>query len=277
MSRRDTRSAPAASQRRMTFADHFSTVAAQYAAYRPHYPPALVDVLATDRARRDSVGRRLRQWPALDRSRRAFARVIATDPPQTQIRRPWRTRRRVSLLSRRSQRSSRASVALVVAAQAAHWFDWPPFTAEAGARRPSRRSRRAGRYGTASSTVAQRAVVALLPRRRGAPGRRSASHIENGYRDLVLPWPAEPAARDEPLQWTRDELLGYLSTWSATNRYARRTAPRRSTSWCATWPQARRRASPRALAAGHQARAPLRSAQTPVPAPSGLRRVRPRI
>jgi len=30
----------------MDFADHFSAVAARYAAYRPHYPPALVDALA---------------------------------------------------------------------------------------------------------------------------------------------------------------------------------------------------------------------------------------
>ena len=30
----------------MQFADHFSTVAAQYAAYRPHYPRALVEALA---------------------------------------------------------------------------------------------------------------------------------------------------------------------------------------------------------------------------------------
>ena len=30
----------------MTFADHFSKIAADYATYRPHYPPALATLLA---------------------------------------------------------------------------------------------------------------------------------------------------------------------------------------------------------------------------------------
>ena len=29
-----------------SFADHFSALAARYAAYRPHYPPELVGILA---------------------------------------------------------------------------------------------------------------------------------------------------------------------------------------------------------------------------------------
>ena len=43
------------------------------------------------------------------------------------------------------------------------------------------------------------------------------AHVENGYRDLVLPWPAVPLA---PLAmsatWTRAQLVGYILTWSAT-------------------------------------------------------------
>ena len=38
----------------VSFADHFSALAARYAAYRPHYPPELTDLLA-DRAERHDV------------------------------------------------------------------------------------------------------------------------------------------------------------------------------------------------------------------------------
>jgi hypothetical protein len=37
-----------------------------------------------------------------------------------------------------------------------------------------------------------------------------------------LPWPAEPAtAPDLEVSWLRDEFVGYISSWSATNRHAK--------------------------------------------------------
>ena len=44
---------------------------------------------------------------------------------------------------------------------------------------------------------------------------------ENGYSTIQLPFdeiPQIPSFRME-LQWTLDQLLGYYSTWSATNRF----------------------------------------------------------
>src|SRR5205823_6051037 len=44
-------------------------------------------------------------------------------------------------------------------------------------------------------------------------------HVENFYRDLGLPWPAVEAPDIAmTAAWTRDELIGYLSSWSATAR-----------------------------------------------------------
>ena len=70
------------------------------------------------------------------------------------------------------------------------------------------------------------------------PERR---HVENGYRDLVLPWPAvEAPALAMTHAWTRDELLGYLGTWSATVKLVARegTAPLAALNdtLAATWP-----------------------------------------
>ena len=72
----------------MTFADHFSKVATQYAAYRPRYPHALAELLA-DRCRARGLA-----WDAgcgngqlsVSLARR-FGRVIATDPAQRADRR----------------------------------------------------------------------------------------------------------------------------------------------------------------------------------------------
>ena len=201
------------------FADHFSSVAARYASYRPHYPPALVDALA-DRAPQGTA------WDAgcgngqlsVALARR-FDRVIATDPSQAQID-AAAPHARVEYRCEPAEASTLADgeAALVVAAQAAHWFDWPRFVAEAG---------RVAQPGALVALVSY--GIVLVDGDAGAivshfyrdvvgpywpPGRE---HVENGYRDLAMPWPAVDApSLDMSASWTRDELLGYLSTWSAT-------------------------------------------------------------
>src|SRR6476661_1308057 len=68
------------------FADHFSQIAASYAAYRPHYPDALFAWLASITPDRE------RAWDCATGSGQAavalsrhFAHVIATDPSTAQI------------------------------------------------------------------------------------------------------------------------------------------------------------------------------------------------
>ena len=44
--------------------------------------------------------------------------------------------------------------------------------------------------------------------------------IENGYRDLPFPFKLlDPPAFELQTHWTLDEVLGYLGTWSGTQRY----------------------------------------------------------
>ncbi len=70
----------------MSFADHFSSVSAAYAAFRPRYPDALFDFLAQAAPARDAV------WDAGTGSGQAavglarhFTRVLATDASSNQI------------------------------------------------------------------------------------------------------------------------------------------------------------------------------------------------
>lgn len=208
----------------MTFADHFSTIATRYATYRPLYPPALVDALA-DRTHPGTawdVGCGSGQLSVALAAR--FERVIATDPAQAQLAAAV-AHPRVEYRCSPAEASGLpdASVDLAVAAQAAHWFDWPRFVVEVG---------RVARPGALIALISygnldlDGPVGVELRRYRDIvapywPPERV--HVDNGYRDLALPWPAvEAPAIEMTATWTRDELLGYIQTWSATVRLVER-------------------------------------------------------
>jgi SAM-dependent methyltransferase len=204
------------------FADHFSGLAARYAAYRPHYPPRLVDVLADRCAAHDvawDVGCGNGQLSVALAAR--FGRVIATDPAQAQLDHAEAAPRvEYRCEPAEASRLPDASADLTVASQSAHWFDWPRFVVEAG---------RVARPGSLVALVTYRnAEVA------GEPGARLGDyyrviqgywpngrvHVDNRYRDLVMPWPeVEAPPLEMTASWTRDELFGYITTWSATSRF----------------------------------------------------------
>lgn len=214
-----------------SFADHFSTVAARYATYRPSYPPALVDVLG-DRAPPGTawdIGCGTGQL-SVDLARR-FSRVIATDPAQAQLDAATPAPG-VEYRCAPAEASGLpdASIALAVAAQAAHWFDWPRFLREVERVTVPGALIALVSYdvlrveGDAANAIVERYYYddagPYWP-----PGR---AHVENHYRDLHLPWPpveAPPVAMT--VRWARDELVGYLTTWSATVKLvaARGTGP----------------------------------------------------
>lgn len=118
-----------------------------------------------------------------------------------------------------------ASADLIVAAQAAHWFDWQAFIAGAG------RILRPGgilaiwSYGLFECDPAVDRVVANFSRDVVGPWwPRERRHVEEGYRELVPPFPALDAPRFEmQADWEFEAVLGYLGTWSAVRRAAIRT------------------------------------------------------
>ena len=232
-----------------SFADHFSTIAAQYAAYRPTYPPELVDVLA-DRAPAGTawdIGCGTGQL-SVELARR-FPRVIATDPAQAQLDAAT-TAERVEYRCAPAEASGLpdGSIALAVAAQAAHWFDWPRFLAETERVTVPGALIALVSYGILH--VEGDAPNAIIQRYywddAGPYWPAGRAHVENGYRDLHLPWPAvESPPIAMTAAWTRDELAGYLTTWSATVKLiaARGTGPLEavSSALAAVWPDGERR------------------------------------
>jgi SAM-dependent methyltransferase len=206
------------------FPDHFSRIAAGYATYRPHYPPALFDFLATQASSHTLA------WDCgcgtgqatLDLAER-FERVIGTDPSAAQIAEaPAHPRIEWRVAPGENSGIASATCDLVGIAQALHWLDIPAFFREA-----ARVARPGGliaawSYGDvrldapdADALVrhyARTTVGSYWP-----PQRRI---VDEGYRSVVMPFDEiDVPAFEMEERWTLDQLLGYIRTWSATNRY----------------------------------------------------------
>jgi SAM-dependent methyltransferase len=213
----------------MSNARLFSSVAREYATFRPGYPPELFAWLARVVPAREAV------WDCGCGSGQAsvaladyFETVFATDVAPEQIAAAKR-HPRVRYAPAPAERSGleARSVNLVTVAQALHWFDVAAFYAEAirvarpGAllvvwNYPRPRFLDAGLERCLADFYSQVVGPYWPPERR---------HVEAGYR--TLPFPFEEISTPElglELDWDLEQVAGYVSSWSATARYRAATA-----------------------------------------------------
>lgn len=206
-----------------TFEDHFSRGSAAYAAFRPTYPEALYDWLAAAAPRRDLA------WDCATGNGQAavalakrFVRVVGSDASAAQIA-AARAAPGVeyAVFPAEDAALAEGSVALVTVAQALHWFDHERFYGEVRRVLAPGGVLAAWAYELFRIAPAVDAVIDAWYRGPLDPywpdGRR---HIEAGYR--TVPFPFEPIAApafEMAAEWTLEQVLGYLSTWSAVTRY----------------------------------------------------------
>ncbi|MEO8062694.1 MAG: class I SAM-dependent methyltransferase [Pseudomonadota bacterium] len=208
----------------MSNAELFTTVAREYANFRPGYPPELFAWLARISPALDAV------WDCGCGSGQAstalaeyFARVHATDVAAEQIAAARSDPRvRYSVAAAEHSGLPDASVDLVTVAQALHWFDVDAFYAEA------RRVARPGALLVVWNYPRPKFVDAELDRRLldfytnvvgpyWPPERR---HIEANYSTLPFPFEqVEAPPFGLSLDWKFEQMTGYVSSWSATARY----------------------------------------------------------
>jgi SAM-dependent methyltransferase len=206
------------------FKDHFSAQSAGYARHRPHYPRELFAFLA-------GLGGRHLAWDCATGNGQAaialaayFDRVIATDASAAQIdaaiAHPGVTYR---VATAEQSELAADSVDLVTVGQALHWFDTARFFAEASRVLVAEGCIAAWCYELCTVSPECDAVVERLYTDITGPfwppERRL---IEERYTGIDFPGTAiETPAFEMSTQWSADDMLGYLRTWSACQRYRR--------------------------------------------------------
>jgi len=207
----------------MTFKDHFSGHAALYAQARPHYPHALFDWIA------QAAPAHACAWDVGCGSGQAsvalaqcFERVIATDPSAQQIGNA-QPHPDVDYRIESGERTSIAdhSVDAITVAQALHWFDLPRFVEEVKRVANPGALFAAWTYAGCNVTPAVDVVIErLYDDMLGAYWPPERRLVDEGYASLALPFePVQAPAFEMRMEWNAEQLLAYLSSWSAAQRY----------------------------------------------------------
>jgi SAM-dependent methyltransferase len=206
------------------YADHFSRLASAYAMCRPRYPPQLFRYLS------ELPPRRVLAWDCAAGSGQAtlpltrwFSRVLATDVSSAMLERAP-AHPQIEYRVSRAELSGlpNTSADLVTVAQALHWLDTEAFYAEVD--RVLAPEGVLAVWSYANQRLGDSALDAVLTRFYtevvGPFWPEERRHVEAGYRSLPFPY----AEVDAPVfameeQWTLPQLLGYVGTWSATQRF----------------------------------------------------------
>ena len=207
----------------MPFSDHFSGHSTDYAKYRPGYAPELFERLKSLTSAHDLV------WDVGTGNGQAavelakfFRQVVATDPSAAQIANA-QSHSRVAYKVQPAEQSdlADASVDLVTVAQAIHWFDFDRFYVQVKRVLKPSGAIAAWTYTLNEVTPQVDAVTrhfyADVVGEYWPPERR---YIEACYRDIPFPFVEIPVAPIRmTTQWSLSDYVGYLRTWSATQRY----------------------------------------------------------
>jgi SAM-dependent methyltransferase len=206
------------------FPDHFSSVAKDYAAFRPQYPAALFDWLASVCLRQEVA------WDCACGSGQAsgslashFGRVVGTDASSTQVAaaKATETTRFVVAASEQAPLADN-TVDLVAVAAALHWFVGQTFFAEV------RRVVRPGgvfaawSYGmpNVDSDDVDSVVSGFINGLLGPYWPPEIRKVLDGYASITLPFEELQAPAFElQVEWPLDRFLGFARTWSAVGRY----------------------------------------------------------
>ena len=209
----------------MAFKDHFSAHAQTYAQARPSYPEALFKFVADQCAHHDLV------WDCATGNGQAavslakyFKCVIATDGSAEQI----LEAEAAANIEYRQVFAEEAfleegSCDLVTVAQALHWFDTQAFFENVQTCLKPDGVLAAWSYGVHKINTEIDSIVGELYEDilgpYWPPERRL---VENHYRDIVFPF--ETSVEEGLImtrEWNLEQLCGYITSWSALQRYTR--------------------------------------------------------
>jgi ubiquinone/menaquinone biosynthesis C-methylase UbiE len=207
----------------MTFKDNFSKQSGTYLKYRPTYPPELFEYLAAvapDRILAWDCGTGNGQ--AAIGLARYFDQVLATDPSIQQIEKASPHPNIVYKVGKAEKcELSDHSADLITVAQALHWFNFDLFYAEAKRVLKKNGIMAAWAYGLPIiEPEIDRLIRYFHDEVLGDLWQPENRLIEKEY--TTIPFPFEPVAMPDfymEKQFSPDELVGLVRSWSATQRY----------------------------------------------------------
>lgn len=204
--------------------DLFSAGADSYAKYRPTYPKELYDYIL------QFVGEREAAWDCATGNGQAasalaawFHRVDATDSSAEQLKRAIPLPNvHYQVATAENTPFAADSFDLITVATAYHWLNWEAFHREAT---------RVGKPGAVVAVWAynilrcddqqiDRAIRDFYFDVMYPYWDKERRHVENAYATVAfdfLPLPPKEFAIEKT--WTKEDVLGYISTWSAVQHY----------------------------------------------------------
>lgn len=206
------------------FKDHFSAGSADYARFRPSYPPQLFAWLASLCPQRQlAVDVATGNGQAAICLADYFDQVVATDASQAQLDNALPAVN----IDYRCEAAEDCSLPnhsadLLVVAQALHWFDLPRFYREAQRLLKPDGVIAVWCYGQLQGDTAINGILARYYHDIVGPfWPPERAWLEQGYQQLDWPFAPISDSREFSLSvdWSLSQLLGYLGTWSATRAY----------------------------------------------------------
>jgi SAM-dependent methyltransferase len=206
----------------MSFKDHFSKQAADYAKFRPRYPHEMFEYLGSLAPSRKLA------WDCGTGNEQAaiglasvFDRVIATDASEKQISNAQPHRHiEYHVVPAENSGIKSSTVDLLMVAQALHWFDLDRFYAEARGVLTPNGVLAASAYNLLHIEPAIDEVVNRYYFKVVGPFWPPERKLIEQFADLPFPFREIDSPKFEmTAQWNLDHLLGYLGTWSSTQRF----------------------------------------------------------
>lgn len=203
--------------------DFFSGHSKIYAAFRPTYPAALYEFLL------NCVRQRSAAWDCATGTGQVarhlaphFDRVYATDISPSQIAEaPEADNIFYSVSPAESTPFPSNHFDLITVAQALHWIGTEDFYREVA--RTGKSNAILAVWGYGLPAIGPKVDLAMKDFYRNTVGPywdEARKHVDEGYANMPFPFDRIPSPGfDIQLRWTIDQFAGYLTSWSATQKY----------------------------------------------------------